>query len=452
MHKKIDPVSGKIFTVFFRYAVPSIFGMLAMSLAVVIDGLFVGKYVGTVSLAAINLTIPANGLLFGIALMLSVGGAIRCGKFLGENKFQSAGICFSQTMVFIVFISLLITAAGLFFIDKVVFLLGANEVTATPLAEYLSILLFFIVFQLGAIGLSYFVRVDNFPIWASAALIAGSVVNIGLDWLFVVRYGLGHKGAALGTGLAEVTAFFLLSLPFFTKQARLKLKWRGKDIPELLKVVVNGFPEFSNEFSVAVVMFIFNWLIMKKLGETGIAAFSIVNYMILCGLVISYGISDFLQPVVSQNYGARKHRRVRNFVLISTLAAFASGVGISILLATKSDFLTGLFIRHGETETARLTVLFISRIWPIFLLNGVNIILASYLAAVHRSFDSSLVILAKNLLLPLLILFIIKVCLKHDAILVVLPISELVAFFIALFFLFRHNPIMSQKKTVAGGC
>jgi Na+-driven multidrug efflux pump len=83
-------------------------------------------------------------------------------------------------------------------------------------------------------------------------------------------------------------------------------------------------------------------------------------------------------------------------------------------------------------------------------LNGVNIILAAYLAAVHRSFDSSLVILAKNLLLPLVILFIIQVCFKYDAILIVLPISELIAFFIALFLLFRHNPNMSRKKTITG--
>lgn len=440
MSKYLDPVTGRVFPVFFCYAVPSIIGMVAMSCAVVIDGLFLGNYAGTNSLAAVNLTIPATGLLFGLALMFSVGGAIRCGKYLGGGDFKAANGSFSQTIVFVALLSLVLTGLGLIFMDQLVFLLGADQILAPVVAEYLGVLLLFTIFQLGAVCLSYFVRVANLPFWAAGAMVFGSLLNIFLDWLFVVHFQMGHRGAALGTGLAEAATFLLLCVPFLFKWAKLKFYWRKKDMPEVLKAAINGFPEFFNEFSIGIVMFIFNWIIMKKLGASGIAAFSIINYMFIAGLVISYGISDSLQPVLSQNYGAVQPKRIKLFMIIATASVFGVGIIISTLLVMNPHAIAEIFVSAGEMETIKLTNLFISRIWPVFILNGVNIVLAAYLMAMRRSLDSTLLILARNLLLPILFLFIIQVLLGHDAILVVLPISELVTFFISIFLLYKHSP------------
>ncbi|MBU0483596.1 MAG: MATE family efflux transporter [Proteobacteria bacterium] len=440
MSKHLDPVTGKVVPVFFGYAVPSIIGMLSLSCAVVVDGIFLGKYGGTTSLASVNLTIPATGLLFGVALMFSVGGAIRCGKHIGAGDLKAANGSFSQTIGFISLLSILLTALGLVFMDQLVFLLGADATLAPTVAEYLGVLLFFTIFQLGAVCLSYFVRVANLPIWAAAAMVIGSLLNILLDWIFVVKLQMGHQGAALGTGLAETTSFLLLCAPFLSKRAKLKFSWRKKDISEVFKAGINGFPEFFNEFSIGIIMFIFNWIIMKKLGANGIAAFSIINYMFMGGLVISYGISDSLQPVISQNYGALQPKRIRLFMIIATTTVFVVGIVISTLLATNPHVVSDLFIRAGERETIKLTNLFISRIWPVFIINGVNIVLAAYLMAMHRCLDSTLIILTRNLLLPVLFLFIIHVLIGHDAIMIVLPISELVTFFISVFLIYKYSP------------
>lgn len=449
MNKNFHPVTGNIFSVFLCNAIPSIIGLLALSCAVVVDGFFLGNYAGVASLAAVNLTIPASGLLFGLALMFSVGGAIRCGEYLGAGNQKAANASFSQTIVFISLLSLAVTAVGLTFMDGFVFLLGADETLAPIVAEYLNILLFFAIFQLGAICLASFVRVANLPLWASLAMVVGSLLNIGLDWLFVVKLQMGHKGAALGTGLAETATFLLLCTPFLTRQALLKFYWRRKDIPEVIQAAIHGFPEFINEFSVGVFMFVFNWVIMKKLGETGIAAFSIINYMFIAGLVISYGVGDSLQPVISQNYGALKHKRIKNLLIVSTAAVFVVGVAISALLVLLPNTVSDLFIHSEEMETIALTNLFISRIWPVFIVNGVNIVLAAYLTAMHKCLDSTLLILARNLLLPILFLFIIQVVMGHNAILIVLPLSELVTFFLSVFLLYKNSPKLLMKNAPA---
>ena len=439
MSTDLDPVTGKIFPVFFYYAVPSIIGILAMSCAVIVDGFFLGNYAGESALASVNLTIPASGLLFGLALMFSVGGAARCGKFLGAGDVKTANGIFSQTIAFTSLLSIVLTILGLTFMDQLVFLLGADKTLAPMVAEYLNILLFFTIFQLGAVCLAYFSRVANLPFWATTAMIVGCLANVFLDWLFVAHLQMGHKGAALGTGLAETTTFLLLCAPFLSQRGRLKFYWRKKDIPELLKAAINGSPEFFNEFSIGIVLFLFNWMIMKKLGHSGIAAFSIINYLIFAGLVISYGISDSLQAVVSQNFGALKHKRIKSFLIISMASVFAVGIAISILLVMLPHAVSNLFIQSGEIKTIELTNHFITRIWPVFIFNGVNIVLAAYLTAMHRCLDSTLIILARNLLFPVIFLLIIHILIGQDAILIVLPLSELLTFLVGVFLLYKNS-------------
>jgi Na+-driven multidrug efflux pump len=133
-------------------------------------------------------------------------------------------------------------------------------------------------------------------------------------------------------------------------------------------------------------------------------------------------------------------------MMIATTSVFAVGIGISTMLFTNPQAVAGLFIRDGEWETIKLTTHFISRIWPVFIVNGVNIVLAAYLMAMRRCFDSTMIILARNLLLPVAFLFIIQALLGKDAILVVLPLSELVTFFISIFLLYKHSPKNLLKR------
>lgn len=451
MNTDLNPVTGKVFPVFFFYAVPSVIGLLAMSCAVVVDGYFLGNYAGVASLASVNLTIPATGLLFGLALMVSVGGAIRCGKFIGAGDIKAANSSFSQSIVFISILSLILTILGKVFMDQLVFLITTDSVLALLVAEYLGILLCFTVFQLGALCLSYFMRVANLPLFASAMMIIGCLINVFLDWLFIAQFQMGHKGAAFATGLSATVTFFLLSAPFLTQRIELKFCWRIKDISEVQKGARAGFPEFVDEFSFGIFVFIFNWIIMRKLGESGVAAFSIINYMVISALVVSYGISDSMHPVISQNHGALKHKRIKKFIMISITSAFALGVAVSSLLVISPQAVSGLFIPLAERETTLLTQHFISKIWPVFIVNGINIVLAAYLTAMNRCVDSSLIILSRNILLPVFFLVIIHMLIGGDGILIVLPLSELFTFALSIFLFYKNRPNKLICNTLSPG-
>jgi Na+-driven multidrug efflux pump len=263
---------------------------------------------------------------------------------------------------------------------------------------------------------------------------------------------MGHEGAALGTGLAETATFFLLCRPFLSGRAKIRLYWRNRDIAEVAKAAVNGFPEFFNEFSLGVIMFVFNWIIMKSLGQAGIAAYSIINYMLLTGLIISYGVSEALQSIVCQNIGALKFKRIKTFLIISTVSVFAVGLIISLVLALNPNAISTLFMQSGSLKTIEMTNRYISIIWPIFIVNGVNVVLIAYLTALNRCFDSTIIILAKNLLLPALFLFIVHMVMDHDAILIVLPLAELATLFLGFFLLYKNRlGTVTNRKPVPIG-
>lgn len=448
MNNRFDPVSGKIFPVFFYYTVPSVIGVLAMSCAVIVDGFFIGNYGGADTLAAVNLAVPVVGLFFGIAMMLSVGGAARCGKYLGEGKRKDANGVFSQTLAITLAIALAATLLSLVFMDKLVFLLGANAILSKILTEYLTILLLFNTFQMGMVCLAYFLRVDSFPFLASLAMVLGSLLNVLFDWVFIAHLHMGHKGAALGTGLSELVTFMLLAAPFLLNRTRLKFDWQKKQISEAFRSAGNGFSEFSNEISASFLLLLFNWLMMQRFGENGVAAFSIINYIVLCGLLISSGISESLQPVVSKNLGAMNHKRITSFLLISSVSVFTLGILTSILLNVSPRILIEVFLRSSEKETINHAIYFISKIWPVFLLNGLNIILCSYLTAMHRAFSSSVIALARGLVLPVFFLVFIRFMTGYDGILIVLPLSEVTAFLIALLLVKRNSPakLIRQRR------
>ena len=203
MSRKYDPISGKVIPVFFHYAIPSVIGMLAATSAGVIDGIFIGNFVGATALAAINISMPAFALFLAVVFMLAVGGSVMCGKFIGEGDLQAASSIFSKTVYATLVVTVLLSVCFLLFLDQLVSMLGANEDLHGLVKDYMRIIVFAAPLLILGLTLDYFVRIDGRPILASAALIAFAIINISLDYLFIVRLGWGIKGAAWATASAN---------------------------------------------------------------------------------------------------------------------------------------------------------------------------------------------------------------------------------------------------------
>ena len=443
MTSKYDPVTGNVISVFFHYAIPSVIGMLAVTSAGVIDGIFIGNFVGATALAAVNISMPVFALFAGVVYMLAVGGSVMCGKFIGEGDLQAASSIFSKTLYATVAVSLLISAPILLLLDQVVSLLGANEDLRELVSDYLRIVVFAAPLLIMGLTLDYFVRVDGRPILASAALVAFAVINISLDWLFIAHLGWGIKGAAWATAIAEGSIFFMLLSHWLGSRWTLKLLPLSVCHQEgwgaVLKAAYNGFSEFANEMSIGLITLLFNWVMITRLGVEGVAAFTIISYLLYIGLEVCYGISESLQPTVSKNLGAKQPARIIQFTLMAVLSSFTIGVLVTGLFLFMPETLISLFLRPGEHRTVEIALTFIAVFWPAFLFNGMNLTLASYFTALHKPMQSASIAVSRSLVLPGLGLLLLPILFGDKGVYMAIPAAEALTFVLALHLVKRNR-------------
>lgn len=436
---------------FLRYAIPSVVGLVAASSAGVIDGIFVGNYISSDALAAINLTIPLGALFFGVSMMLSIGGMVMAGKFKGEGKPEEASAIFSKTVVAVVLACLALCSAMLIWLDDLVGLLGADEVLSPLTRDYLSIFLFFEPLLVIGFCLYYFVRVDGRPNLAGFALVASALVNIFLDWLFIAHLGWGIQGAAWATGISFAVMFFIVLPHFFSHACSLRFRLRQSRWSEVGRAAINGASEFANEMSAGVTAFIFNWVMITRLGADGVAAFAVVNYILFVGLMIAYGISDSLQPLISTHYGAGMSARIRALLRVTAVALLGLGLSIISILIVAPEHIMEVFLEDDSTSVMAITQRFIQYFWPAFLFNGLNIALSAYFTAMHKPWHSATIALSRSLVLPVLFIWLLPQFLGDDGIYMAIPLAEALTLILAFTFFRFNRPqrLVGQGMTTA---
>jgi Na+-driven multidrug efflux pump len=406
MSNRLDPLTGEVVPVFFRYAIPSVIGILAATSAGIIDGFFIGNYVGADALAAVNISIPAFYLFAAMVFMLAIGGSVTCGKYIGENN---------------------------------------TDADLHPLVrDYMIIILAAAPLLIIGFTLDFFVQVDNRPVLAAVSMGFFAVTNVALNWIFIVQWGWGLKGAAWATALAEAGIVLILGSHLLHPKCTLKLvsvplRWKNC-WDEVFQAAWNGFSEFANEVSIGLITLLFNWVMITRMGVAGVAAFAIVGYLLMLGIEVCYGFSGSLGPTVSKNLGARRPDRITQFALIATISSFVFGLLISVLFIAVPDFLVSIFLGEGETETEAIALSFIAVFWPAFLFNGANISLAAYFTAMHKPMQSAIIALSRSLVLPCLGLLLLPTFLGDVGVFMAIPIAEGLTLLLAMWLVSLNRP------------
>ncbi len=439
--KNNDALEGPIVPTFIKYMMPSLLGLIAMTSASLVDGMFIGNYEGVTALAAVNLIIPITTLLFGVSMMISIGGSVRGGKYLGEKNTAAASAIFSKTLIFMVVYGLIVIALGLMFEAEIFATLGADKTLFPVMSEYYRIIFPFLFFQFIVIQIYFFIRLDGFPNLAATGLAIGAVVNISLDYLFIAIYGWGLAGAALATGLSEVISLAVMLAYFFQPQRKIFFSLRQKNWREVFQAAYNGISEFINEVSGALIAFIFNWMLIQRAGVTGVAAITLVNYLLFIGFMAYFAISDSIQVIISQNYGARNPQRIRAFLRTAGIMILGVSAAIISLLIAGSETLIGLFIDvERDSQTLALALEFVAYIWPVFIFAGFTMLISGYLTAVHLPFQSALVASCRSLIMPAGLLVLFYMLLADYRFVAAISVAEAISFVIAVTLYLYHTP------------
>ncbi len=425
-------VQTPVLSLFFRFAGQALISLLAITSASLVDGLFVGNLVGPDALAAVTLLVPYFTLLFAFALILAIGGSVRAGHLLGTGDAAAASRLFGAALLTIALLAMLAGAMATLWPSLLFDALGAPARLRPLMADYLGIMNVALVIQLVTLVAYYFIRSDGHPELATRALLGGALCNMLLNGLLVGGMGLGLTGAAWATLLAQLIQIMLMAGYFRRPERTLRLRLAGYPWREMAAVWTNGLSEGVNEVSVGVVIWLINWLMLGAVGAEGVAAFSIVNYLIFTGVMLCYGIVDGVHPLVSHNQGAGRPDRVRQVVRIAALTLAALAALMTSLLLLAGSHIPALFLGPDEQDTLALASRYLAIIWPLFLFNGFNMLIAVTFTALQRPLPSALIAFSRGLILPAGLMLWLASAFPSSSFLLALPLAEGLTLLLAL--------------------
>lgn len=434
---------------FFKYAIPNILSLVLISSAGIFDAAFIGKYVGENALAGVNIANPVFGFIWGLSMMVTTGAAVITGNYLGQKNIEKANIIFTKSLIAIFVLTVLIILLLNIFKYSFIRQIGGSDITAPIAITYLNYITPFIPFITVGYALSVYARVDNFPFISSFALIASALINIALDSLFIIVFDWGIKGAATATGISYLFVFIILAIHFSLKKGVLRLNFKKGSWKEIYSASYNGMSEFINETSIGVVVILFNVLMMKYAQESGVAAFSAINYIMWLGIMVAYAVADSLNPLISINYGAKEILRIKKILKIAIVFILTNGFFIFLTLTFFSEQLTLLFIKDTSSKAYPIAIELMDYVRWVFFINGINMILSVYFTATLKPVESVIIAMLRGLILPATLLTTLPYFLKELGIYISTPLAEIITLIVALsLFLITKNKILNSNINV----
>lgn len=409
---------------FIRYSSLSVLGTLGVSCYILADTFFVSKGLGTNGLAALNIAIPIYNFIHGCGLMLGMGGATKFSVCRSSNNSQKTNIIFMNTVYLALLFGVFFAVAGLFFSNSLALFLGADSNILAMTDTYLKWLLLFSPAFIMNDVLLCFVRNDDNPLLATVAMLLGSFSNIILDYIFIFPMHMGIFGAIFATGLSPVISMMIISLHWFKRQNNLpflkvRLYWKV-----ILQDFSLGFPSLIAQVASGVTMIIFNILILKLEGNTGVAAYGVIANISLVVVAIYTGISQGVQPLISDSYGSGDKKSIQRGLHYSmTTMTFLSFV-IYLVIFVFSDSITGIFnsennLRLQEISNTGLKLYFTS---VIFI--GFNIMITTFFTSIEKAVPAHILSLLKGFILIIPMAFFLSVLWGMTGIWLTCPATE----------------------------
>ena len=414
---------------YLKSLLPSVLTMIFLSFYTTIDGFFVSRYAGSDALAGINIVIPITCVTFGVAVMLATGAGAIIGEHLGRGEMEQANRIFSFMCLVLLAFSVAFTALGVAFLRPIAVLLGSSERLMPHVLPYALVVFLGTVPMAFKLFFEYLVRSDGNSKVGLAMSVAGLVLNVGLDYLFVGVFGLGTLGAAWGTTLS-ITASALIGLVYFLRFGNIRFARPKADAKVLLKSCTNGSSEMFTEFSTGITTLLFNLMVMKYFGEDGVAAVTIIMYIYYFFISFYMGIAVAVAPVVSYNVGAQNPDKIREMLRYSfrTIAVTAALILAASLLGGQA--IIHLFVQSGNVFDITWQALRLFS--PVFVFIGFNVFLSGYFTALGNGLTSAVISLLRSLVLVVVFIAVLPLLLEENGIWLTKPFSEAATVLVAV--------------------
>ena len=300
-----------------KFAVPTIAMTVFMSFYTMVDGLFVSNLISTNALSAINLTAPIIQLVTAISTMLATGGSAVIMKKMGEHKSEEAKEDFTFLILVNVIVGIFMCTIGYLVMDHIFAGMNLSADVEGYCVEYLSRYLIFTVPILLMNNFTLYMIASEKATLSLICSVTGGVLNMVLDYVFIAVFHMGISGAAIATGLGySVTAVVGLFV-FSRKKNMLHFKKSVFRLKVLIHASTNGCSEMATALVTGIITMMFNWTMLHYVGEDGVAAVTIIMYVLMFASSLYTGYSYGVAPMLSYYYGEQNDAKLKKLVALS---------------------------------------------------------------------------------------------------------------------------------------
>lgn len=426
---------------FIRYSFFSIMGMIAISCYILADTFFVAQGLGTNGLAALNLAIPTYDFIHGTGLMLGMGGATRFSILKSQNNQKGADTIFTNTVYLGIFFSIIFMLGGLFFSGSLARLLGANQNTLEMTNTYLRVMMLFSPAFIFNDIILCFVRNDGNPRLSMIATVCGSLFNVVFDYIFIFPCNMGMLGAVLATGFSPVVGLTIMSPHWLGKKRGFHFRKLVPDADSIRTNISLGFPSLLSQISAAIVMIVFNMLILDLEGNTGVAAYGVIANISLVVLSFYTGIAQGIQPLVSHSYGRKKTDGIRQFLRYAMISMVILSAVMYLILFVFADPIASAFNSEHNAKLQEIAVTGLKLYFTSLVFAGFNIILSMYFTSVEKALPAQIISLLRGLILIIPIAFLFANLWDMTGVWMSFPATELVTAVVGavLYFIYKNR-------------
>ena len=424
-----------------RFALPSIVMMIFTSFYGVVDGIFVSNFTGSTAFASLNLVWPYIMILGGVGFILGVGGTALVSYQMGTGDRKLANRTFSLIVYAGIVVGLLLTLLGELTMAPVCRLMGASEEMLPYCVKYGRVMLLGIIpFTLQNMFQSFLVAAEKprLGLWVT---VAAGITNMGLDYLFMGPFHWGVVGAAWATMLSECVGGLIPLLYFCFPNSSLyrlgRTRWDGA---ALLQTCTNGMSEFVTNISMSLVNMLYNLQLMKYIGEDGVAAYGVIQYVAFFFVAIYIGYSMGTAPIVSYHYGAENYDELKNLFRKGMGFIAVAALCMITLSQTLANVVAGIFVGYDAELTALTAHAF--RIYSLaFLMSGFNIYGSDFFTALNNGKISAAISFIRTVILEMSAVMLLPLAFGMDGIWIALPIAEALALIVTAQFLIRKRHV-----------
>ena len=430
-----------------KQAVPASIGILVMSLNILVDTIFVGHWIGSQAIAAINVVLPVSFFIAALGMAIGIGGSSIVSRALGANEKSKALKTFGNQVTMTIALTLTLVFFGLYYIDNIIPLFGGKGTIFEPAKTYYQIVLYGVPFLALSMMGNTIIRAEGKPKYAMYAMMIPSITNLGLDILFINVMDLGMIGAAWATTGSYILCFIFIFWFFVSKNSEMKIslihfKLQRSIVSEISNL---GSVTLSRQAIVSITYLLMNNILFDFGGITSVTSYAIVSRMLMFALFPIFGITQGFIPIAGYNYGAQNYNRVKQAIRIAIIYAMVMASLVFVLLISFPELITRMFTTDSlvieKTPTAMRWVFAAT---PII---AVQLIGSAYFQAVGKAIPALLLTLSRQGFFFIPLIFILPLWYGELGVWIAFPVSDVLSTLLTAYILYREVSVKLTLKT-----